>query len=130
MPFSATVLPVMIASPGDVNEYRSYARDILHEWNYIHSVANSVVLMPFGWETHSSPELGATPQDLINDRILEDCDLLLGIFWTRLGTPTGKASSGTVEEIRRHVQAGKPAMVGSENHLAGHPLLRLVAKAK
>jgi hypothetical protein len=111
MPFSATVLPVMIASPGDVNEYRGYARDILHEWNYIHSIANGVVLMPFGWETHASPELGATPQDLINDRILEDCDLLFGIFWTRLGTPTGKASSGTVEEIQRHVQAGKPAMV-------------------
>ena len=67
--------------------------------------------MPVGWETHSSPELGATAQELINDRVLEDCDLLVGIFWTRLGTPTGNSSSGTVEEIHRHVEAGKPAMV-------------------
>lgn len=111
MPFSATVLPVIIASPGDVTEYRSLARDVLHEWNYIHSSPTNVVLMPVGWETHSSPELGSTPQELINERVLEDCDLLIGIFWTRLGTPTGRAASGTVEEIQRHVEAGKPAMI-------------------
>lgn len=111
MPYSATVIPVMIASPGDVSEYRALTRDTVHEWNYIHAQATGVILMPVGWETHSSPELGSTAQDLINDRVLENCDLLVGIFWTRLGTPTNSASSGSVEEIQRHVQAGKPAMV-------------------
>jgi len=111
MPYTATVIPVMIASPGDVTDYRAHARDVLHEWNYVHSSSTNVVLMPVGWETHSSPELGSTPQELINERVLEDCDLLIGIFWTRLGTPTGRAESGTVEEIQRHVQAGKPAMI-------------------
>jgi hypothetical protein len=111
VPYNAIVLPVMIASPGDVHEYRGIARDVIHEWNYIHSLESSVALMPVGWETHSSPELGSTAQELINDRVLEDCDLLIGIFWTRLGTPTGRAESGTVEEIQRHVGAGKPAMV-------------------
>lgn len=111
MPYQATVLPVMIASPSDVQQYRTIARDVIHEWNYIHSTSRNAVLMPVGWETHSSPELGATAQELINDRVLEDCDLLVGVFWTRLGTPTGKEASGTVEEIKRHVAAGKPAMV-------------------
>ena len=111
MPYQATVIPVMIASPSDVREYRSLARDVVEEWNFVHSLATNAVLMPVGWETHSSPELGASPQDLINDRILEGCDLLVGIFWTRLGTPTGKAASGSVEEIERHLKAGKPAMV-------------------
>ncbi len=111
MPFRATVFPVMVASPGDVAEYRTLARDVLHEWNYIHSSPTNVVLMPVGWDTHSSPELGSTPQELINERVLEDCDLLVGIFWTRLGTPTGRAASGTVEEIQRHVSSGKPAMI-------------------
>lgn len=111
MPYQATVIPVMIASPSDVHEYRTLARDVIHEWNFVHSLATNAVLMPVGWETHSSPELGASPQDLINDRVLENCDLLVGIFWTRLGTPTGKAVSGSVEEIERHLAAGKPAMV-------------------
>jgi hypothetical protein len=30
---------------------------------------------------------------------VESGDILMGVFWTRLGTPTGKAPSGTVEEI-------------------------------
>jgi len=111
MSYSAVVIPVMIASPGDVIEYREIVREVIQEWNYINSLHTNVVLMPVGWETHSSPELGTPPQDLINERVLKDCDLLVAIFWTRLGTPTGKAQSGSVEEIDRHLKAGKPAMV-------------------
>lgn len=101
----------MIASPGDVHEERNLVRDIIHEWNDIHSVTSSLVLLPVGWETHSSPDLGGRPQGLINKQILEQCDLLVGVFWTRIGTPTGEAESGTAEEIRKHIDAGKPAMV-------------------
>lgn len=111
MPYKAMVLPVMIASPGDVLEERNIARDVIHEWNYINSLRAKAVLMPVGWETHSSPELSGRAQELINERVLKDCDLLVAVFWTRLGTPTGKSVSGSVEEIERHLQNGKPAMV-------------------
>lgn len=111
MAYSATVIPVMIASPGDVSEERNLIRDILHEWNDLNSMQANAVLLPVGWDTHSSPELGARPQSLINKHVLDQCDLLDGVFWTRIGTPTGDAESGTAEEIRRHVEAGKPAMV-------------------
>ncbi|MBV6415459.1 MAG: hypothetical protein OMOMHJEC_03349 [Xanthomonadales bacterium] len=111
MSYTATVIPVMIASPSDVHALRVLTRDILLEWNYVHSDATNLVLMPVGWETHSSPELGGTAQDLINERVLKDCDLLIGVFWTRMGTPTAHAASGTAEEIERHVSAGKPAML-------------------
>jgi hypothetical protein len=36
---------------------------------------------------------------------------LIAAFWTRLGSPTGKFASGTVEEIEEHLKAGKPAMI-------------------
>jgi len=111
MAYHATVLPVMIASPGDVTEERDVIRAVLHDWNDVNAQASSVMLAAVGWDTHSSPELGARPQELINKRILKHCDLLIGVFWTRLGTPTGKAASGTVEEIEEHVAAGKPAMI-------------------
>lgn len=111
MAYQATVIPVMIASPGDVYEEREIVREVVHSWNYINSLKSKVVLMPAGWETHSSPELGARAQELINSRVLKDCDLLIGVFWTRLGTPTGKSESGTVEEIEEHIKAGKPAMI-------------------
>jgi len=109
--YKANVLPIMIASPGDMLDARRIVRDLIHEWNYVHSLSRNVVLMPVSWEKHTSPELSGRPQEIINERVLKDCDLLIGLFWTRLGTPTGKAASGSVEEIERHLAAGKPAMV-------------------
>lgn len=67
--------------------------------------------MPIGWETHSTPTMGDRPQAIINKQVLEGCDLLVGMFWTRIGTATGKAASGTIEEIEEHLAAGKPAML-------------------
>lgn len=111
MAYQATVIPIMIASPGDVAEERELIRTVIHDWNDVNAEASKVMLSGIGWETHSSPELGARPQELINTRILRNCDFLIRVFWTRLGTPTGKSSSGTVEEIEEHVAAGKPAMI-------------------
>jgi hypothetical protein len=101
----------MIASPGDVQEERTVVRSCIYDWNDVNAASARIFLAPVGWETHSSPELGTRPQELINKRILQDCDILVGVFWTRLGSPTGKSASGTVEEIEEHRAAGKPAML-------------------
>jgi hypothetical protein len=37
--------------------------------------------------------------------------MLVGMFWTKLGTGTGIAEPGTVEEIDQFVSAGKPTML-------------------
>lgn len=111
MSYVATVINVMIASPGDVSDERKIVRDELHLWNAVNANSRKVVFQPYGWEVQAAPDLSGRPQQLINDRILEKCDLLIGVFWTRLGTPTGEHESGTVEEIKKHVSAGRPAMV-------------------
>jgi len=109
--YQASVVSVMIASPGDVSKERELVRSIIHDTNDIFASSSKTVLLPVGWESHSAPELGGRPQAIINKRVLKDCDLLVGIFWTRLGTPTGTSESGTVEEIKEHVKSGKPAMI-------------------
>lgn len=111
MVYTANVLSVMIASPSDVTEQRDDVRSIVDSWNFIHAFSRSLILMPVGWETHAAPDLASKAQDIINKRVLENCDILVGIFWTRIGTPTAGFDSGTVEEISRHIDAGKPAMV-------------------
>lgn len=55
--------------------------------------------------------MGNHPQSIINWQLLKTSDLLIAVFWTRLGTPTPNAPSGTVEEINEHVSNGKPAMI-------------------
>ncbi len=57
------------------------------------------------WEISSSPQLGA-PQDVLNGQIVDPADVLIGMFWTRIGTPTENAASGTVEEIERLIERG------------------------
>jgi hypothetical protein len=101
----------MIASPSDVEQERRIAKEVVYYWNSLHSLTTKIVLEPINWETHSSPEMGDRPQAIINKQMLKNADLLIGIFWTRLGTPTGKADSGTVEEIQEHIKASKPAMI-------------------
>jgi hypothetical protein len=63
------------------------------------------------WESSAFPAVGREPQLLINEQIVHDADILVGAFWTRLGTPTGRSPSGTVEEIDQVVTAGKPVLL-------------------
>lgn len=111
MSYTATTFNVMIASPGDVASERAIVRDVVYEWNAVNSGARRIVLLPVGWETHSSPEMGAPAQQIINRQVLNKCDLLVGAFWTRIGTPTEKHLSGTVEEIEQHIASDRPAML-------------------
>ena len=111
MAYKATIIPVMIASPSDVDEERRIVREVLHDWNDVRSKSRMIAFMPVAWETHASPGLDGRPQESINKHLLEECDLLVGVFWARIGTPTGSEPSGTVEEIKKHHAAGKPAML-------------------
>ena len=58
MSFEAVVYNVMIASPGDVATERQIARDVIAEWNAVHSSTRRLVLRPVGWETHATPTMG------------------------------------------------------------------------
>lgn len=111
MSYTAATFNVMIASPGDVASERAIVRDVVYEWNAIHSGTRKIVLLPIGWESHSSPETGMSPQGVINQQVLSKCDLLIGVFWTRIGTETEEFLSGTVEEIEKHIANDKPAML-------------------
>jgi hypothetical protein len=111
MGFRANALKVMIASPGDVAAERGIVTEELYRWNNANAVSRELVLQPVKWETHSSPQLGAHPQTILNERLLLDADVVVGIFGTRIGTATAEFISGSVEEIKRHVAAGKLAML-------------------
>ena len=111
MPFKSQTYRVLIASPSDLAEERQAATDAVNDWNAQHAVAESVVLLAVKWETHAKPQAGVRPQEAINRQLVRDCDILIGMFWTKIGTSTGVAESGTVEEIDQFVASGKPALL-------------------
>jgi hypothetical protein len=111
MPFSSTVFSVLIASPSDVPNERSAIAESLHEWNSLNASDTSIVLLPVMWESHSAPYMGDRPQAIINEQVVRNCDMIIGAFWTRLGSPTGIEDSGTVEEIKWFLKQKKPVML-------------------
>jgi hypothetical protein len=111
MPFNAQVLRVLIASPSDLSEERDAATNAINEWNTKFSASESIVLLPVKWETHARPQAGIHPQQAINNQLVKDSDILVGLFWTKIGTKTPVAESGTVEEIKQFVDAGKQALL-------------------
>ena len=108
MSFPATVLRVLVASPSDVSDARDAVEDALHSWNRLHATTRNVVLLPWRWETNSVPLLGGHPQEIINTQGVDGADIVVALFGSRLGSPTPDAVSGTVEEIERAVNSGKP----------------------
>lgn len=52
-------------------------------------------------ETDVYPGFGASPQDVINEQINDDYDVFIAMFWGKIGSPTHKAESGTLEEFNR-----------------------------
>lgn len=101
MPRHSTVLQVFVASPADVAEERAVLETVVAELNQTWSRSLSLTFEVVRWETNAHPGFDKDPQAVINSQLPDDYDVFLGIFWSRLGTPTGRAISGTVEEFER-----------------------------
>jgi hypothetical protein len=108
--YQATVVRVLIASPGDTVNERRVLREAIEDWNSLNGELG-VFLQPLMWERDATPELGDRGQGVINRQLVDKADMLVGVFWTRLGTPTSEADSGTVEEIERVASADKPVLL-------------------
>lgn len=96
MPQDIVRITVLLASTSEVNRERAAVRLAVEEINRTSGEREGWVLTVKGWETHTRPAEGRA-QAVINTQI-GPTDIFLGILWTRIGTSTGKAISGTVEE--------------------------------
>lgn len=108
MSYSATVLRVMIASPGDMSDARDSVERAIYGWNHANARLRKTILQPWRWESSSVPVLGGHPQTLINAQGVDDSDVVFALFGGRLGSPTPAAISGTVEEIVRAQRQSTP----------------------
>jgi 2-polyprenyl-3-methyl-5-hydroxy-6-metoxy-1,4-benzoquinol methylase len=111
VPTEAKVYRALIASPSDVEKEREAARNTVIEWNGSRA-KEDIYLEPVMWETHVAPDLGKEPQKIINEQIVDACDLVIGMFWKRIGTETDNNRGGAVEEIDRIQSNDNPAIVG------------------
>ncbi|MFU8779069.1 MAG: hypothetical protein ACNA7M_15610, partial [Roseovarius sp.] len=98
------------SAPGDVVEECTAFFETVSEWNDVHSSAHSATLKPVSWKRDTHPAIGR-PQAVINHQALNASDILIAVFRSRFGSPTGCADSGTEEEIRRSIADGRAVML-------------------
>lgn len=101
MPRNESVIQVFVASPSDVKAEREALESVIQELNKIWSKKLRLRLDLNKWETDVYPGFGQDPQDVINRQIEDEYDIFIGILWGRIGTPTLRAESGTLEEFQR-----------------------------
>ena len=98
---------IVVASPSDVQGERDALPGVLDELNRGIAAERGLRLELTRWETDAYPGFHPDgPQGLIDPILrIEECDVLIGIFWKRFGTPTKDAKSGTEHEFRRAYDA-------------------------
>jgi hypothetical protein len=127
-------LKLFLASPSGLADYRRTAKECVDQVRKGLAVHYGVEL-----ELHGSEDVVpgyGRPQGVINPR-LDECTVLVGILGNRLGTPTGEADSGFVEEyerMARRAEAGEDVQIliyakrlgGSELDDPGEKLRRVI----
>ncbi len=101
MPREVKVFDVLVASPSDVAEERDRLEEVIRELNATWQRRLGIHLDLVRWETHAYPGFGEDAQDVINQEIPDRYDVFVGILWSRIGTATKRAESGTLEEFER-----------------------------
>ena len=110
MPVTVESYSIMISCPSDVEEYLDRIEKSIQRFNSTFGKEHNIVLTPLHYtrDTYANHRKGSSPQGEINSQILDEADMLIGLFWTRFGSPTDKYDSGTEEEIERMLEDDKP----------------------
>ncbi|MBX7207179.1 MAG: hypothetical protein K1X78_02600 [Verrucomicrobiaceae bacterium] len=99
------IIRITLCAPGDVSKEVTILEQVIAEWNHLHWDATNCGIKSRHWRADATPDMSDRPQGIINQQLIDDADLIVAVFWSRFGTPTGKASSGTEEEVRRAIAA-------------------------
>jgi nucleoside 2-deoxyribosyltransferase len=105
------LVKLTICGPRDVAKEIALVNEVVDEWNCQHGEEMGFWVKHQHWSTDTYPDAKETAQGAINKQIIDKTDVLVAIFWTRLGSPTDAAQSGTAEEIQRAIARGKKVLV-------------------
>lgn len=101
MPRTISRLRAFVASPSDTLDERERLKQVVSELNRTWADSLSLEIELVRWETHAYPGFKTDPQEVINEQIGDDYEIFIGLIWSKFGTPTPRALSGTQEEFER-----------------------------
>lgn len=101
MPTEIKALNVFLASPAGLEDERSAVDDVVKRINSVIEPVFNICLHLFRWEFDAAPSIGHDCQDVINRQAGSSIDIFIGLMRDRIGSPTPRADSGTIEEYER-----------------------------
>jgi|JI10StandDraft_1071094.scaffolds.fasta_scaffold594822_1 hypothetical protein len=111
MAYPGNIFQVMIGCPADAEKDLQIILDCISDWNIANSSPRQAAILPLHWRTNLLPQFGKSSQEVINKTLLAEADVLVVLFWNRIGSATREDISGTVEEIKKHSSTGKPTFI-------------------
>jgi hypothetical protein len=102
---------LLISCPSDVSDEISIIEDAVADFNKRSTKHLDISIDTINWSKDAYAASGDTPQNILNKQFVKECDAAIAIFWTRFGQPTDEYGSGTEEEIKIMLDAGKQVLM-------------------
>ena len=83
MPEHVLLFRVFVGAPSDVDEAHDVIRGQIEQWNRDHGPLSRARVEFTNWRTHSHPAAGGRPQAILNKQVVDQCDIMVGIFNSR-----------------------------------------------
>jgi hypothetical protein len=107
-----SIYQIMFSGPSDVEREREAFFASIESCNrLLRIVQKDIAVLPLHWKTNPVVHILGRPQETINRQLLTQADALIAVFRSRFGTPTGRADSGTMEEVEEAMRRGIPCLV-------------------
>ncbi|REG81120.1 hypothetical protein [Algoriphagus antarcticus] len=102
-------LNLIVVSPGDVPWERNKIGEIVADLNSIFLAQFGLAIQVWRWEVDAYPgfHIEGLQGQIDKNLQIDNCDIMVGIFWKRFGTPVKDADSGTEHELNRAYNSWK-----------------------
>lgn len=107
MPKKATIYDVLVSCPSDVKQFVRVLEKTINKFNYLYGKEKDIILRVVYWSKNVYSQYGGSPQEIINQQIVDSADMCVAVFCTKFGTSTDDFDSGTEEEITRIINMKK-----------------------
>ncbi len=94
-------IKIFLASPMEVVDERKQFRELIKKINDEYAIEKGFAFDVVCWEENVLPGVGIDAQDVVNQQIDMNYDVFVALFKSKVGTPTHRYLSGTIEEYER-----------------------------
>ena len=115
MPKSTLLYKLLISCPSDIENEINIIKNAVENFNKTLGDAINIKIETLYWKDDVIPQMGEDGQSIITNQIVKEADAVIAIFGEKLGSPTPRYESGTIEEIEEMLKEEKQVFLYFSN---------------